>query len=345
MQKSIPWQTLLRLAAGALGAWLFFRFLGPVLLPFALGLLPALAAQKATVQLQDRIRVPRWLSACLCVGLLYLVFFLVLFLAGRLLLQELESFLRSLPQLAGSLAGPLSRLEQAMLELASRFPDGIGAALEQWTQEFFRSGAGLGQRLYSLAFSLASGFLKKAPDIALFCLTALLSGFMLAAKLPNLQALWTEKAPKPWQEKGRFLLEKLKGTLLGWLKAQGKLMLVTFLVLTAGFLLLGVEYPLLFGVAIALVDALPVLGSGLFLIPWSMVQFLAGNTFLGVGLLCVYAAAALLRTALEPRLLGKQMGLDPLLTLLCLYAGFRFFGVPGMILFPMALMFGKQVLH
>ena len=59
----------------------------------------------------------------------------------------------------------------------------------------------------------------------------------------------------------------------------------------------------------------------------------------------LYAAAALLRTALEPRLLGRQMGLDPLLTLLSLYAGFHFFGVPGMILFPMALMFGKQVLH
>ena len=122
-------------------------------------------------------------------------------------------------------------------------------------------------------------------------------------------------------------------------------MLITFLVLTAGFLILGLDYPLLFGSTIALIDALPVLGSGAVLIPWSLLQFLGGNTFCGVGLLCVYGAAALIRAAMEPRLLGKQMGMNPLLTLLALYAGYRFFGIGGMIFFPMGAMFLKQVLN
>ena len=345
MQYQKPWQTALRLGAGIAGGYLFFRFLGPVLLPFLLGLLPARAANHTADRLQEKFGTPRRLTACLCVGIFYILFFLLLFFLGKFLLQELEGFFRSLPTLASSLTGPFERLKNTLLDLASRFPDGIGAALEQWTSEFFRSGAGIGDKLYDFVFTAASNVIRMAPDIALFLLTALLSGFLFAIELPQLCQLWRNKAPQRWQALLQTATEKLKGTVLCWLKAQGKLIFITFLVLTAGFLIVRVDYPLLFGVVIALVDALPVLGSGIFLIPWSIIQFLAGNTFRGVGLLCIYAAAALLRTALEPKLLGKQMGLDPLLTLLALYAGYHFFGVFGMIIFPMAVMFVKQILN
>ena len=102
------------------------------------------------------------------------------------------------------------------------------------------------------------------------------------------------------------------------------------------------EYALLFSFAIALIDALPVFGSGVILIPWAMVSFLQTNTIRGVGLLCVYGAAALIRTALEPRLIGKQYGLDPLATLAAIYGGYYFFGVFGMILLPVLVMLAKQ---
>ena len=107
-------------------------------------------------------------------------------------------------------------------------------------------------------------------------------------------------------------------------------------------MILQIDYPFLFGLVISLVDALPALGTGLVLIPWSMVMFLQGNTFLGTGLLFLYGAAALIRTALEPRLLGKQMGLNPLLTLFALYSGYRLLGIWGMILFPIGAIMIKQ---
>lgn len=343
MDKQKRWSRVLRLGTGILGAVLGLWLFGSVLLPFALGLIPAKAADKAVHRLQHRM--PRWLAACLCVAAFYILLFLALWVLGQVLFRELETFFRSLPALTGALAAPISRLEERLLHLASRFPDGVGAALEQWVQEFFRSGAGLGETLYNNVFSFVTSLLRKAPDIGLFALTTVLSGFMLAVDLPRLQTLWRQKAPKLWQEKWQIIQEKLKGTLFCWLKAQGKLMLITFLVLTAGFLIIGIRYPLLFGLLIAFLDALPVLGSGVILIPWSMVQFLAGNTFWGVGLLCIYGAAALTRTALEPRMLGKQMGLDPLVTLLALYTGYRFFGIFGMILFPMGAMFIKQILN
>lgn len=343
MSKHKQWLRYLYLAAVVVLAWLGLWFLGPVLLPFVLGLLPASAADKAIVRLQGRLRVPRWLAASICVSMIYLLLFLSLWFLWQLLFREVTEFLEELPSTAASFSQPVSRLQTHLLRFAARFPDGVGEALENWILEFFDSGAGLGQTLYNGVFSVVSSIVRKAPDIAMFLLTSLLSGFMLAAELPRLKQFWRRKAPKLWQEKSRLIAEKLKGTLLSWLKAQGKLVIITFLVLTAGFLVLGVDYPLLLAVLIALLDALPVLGTGTILIPWSILRFLSGSTFQGVGLLCIYGVASLLRTALEPRLLGKQMGLDPLLTLFVLYAGYHFFGIIGMIFFPMGLMLMKQV--
>jgi predicted PurR-regulated permease PerM len=116
------------------------------------------------------------------------------------------------------------------------------------------------------------------------------------------------------------------------------LMGCTFVVLSLGLMILGVGMPLLVGGGIALIDALPILGTGTVLLPWSLVCFLRGQARRGVGLLLLYAAAALGRTVLEPKLLGKQMGLHPLLTLAAIYVGYRLFGVLGMILLPIAAM-------
>lgn len=342
MEKQKLWQKILFCTAGIAGAFLSLRFLGPVLLPFAFGLVIALAAEPAVTRLQNRTTMPRWLCAGMGVTVVYVLITLILFISCNLLWKELSSFVSALPSLLGTLAAPAASLEQRLLELAGRFPDGIGKALETGIEEFFRSGAGLAEKIYTWVFDLVTRLLKQIPDLSLFLLTAVLSGFMLSAKLPFLRQFYDQKLPKKWRHRFDLVMARLKDTLGGWCKAQLKLMGLCALVLTAGFLVLGVNYPLLFGTVIALVDALPALGTGLVLVPWGLLSFLQGNSFLGVGLLLLYGGAALLRTALEPRMLGKQMGLDPLLTLLSLYAGFRFLGLWGMILFPIAAIMVKQ---
>ena len=91
--------------------------------------------------------------------------------------------------------------------------------------------------------------------------------------------------------------------------------------------------------------ALPVFGVGTIMVPWGALTLLRGDTFTGLGLLAVYGAASLTRTFLEPRFLGRQIGLSPLLTLVCLYAGFRLYGILGMILLPVAVILCKQVIE
>ena len=234
-------------------------------------------------------------------------------------------------------------MQDRLYAIADKFPDGVGSGLRAGLTSFFESGAGFGAKLYERLFTLASGFLGKLPDLVLGAVTALLSSFMLTAEFDDLTGAYRRHVPKNWQEKLSFARTHLSSTLGAWLRAQGKLMGVTFLILTAGFLLLGVDYALLFALLTTFIDALPVFGTGTVLLPWSLLEFIRGNARCGVGFLLLYAAAALTRQALEPRLLGGQIGLPPAVTLAALYVGYRVMGVAGMIVFPLLSVFCCQI--
>ena len=338
-------QKIRRIAAWILGiltgVWVL-SLLFPILLPFLIGLGLALCVQKPIGFVVSRLRLPRWAASFVCVlGLLAL-------LAGaaalicRTVCRELSSFLRELPALLSALAEPLSELETKLYSLADRLPDGIGTGLHAGIKSFFASGALLGSKLYETLFTFASGFLGRLPDLLLFVITTVLSAFMFSCELPKLSGWVRKKLPPGWAEKADVFRQRLKTTMGGWLIAQAKLMGVTFLIVTLGLMLLGVRYPLLFALLITVIDALPVFGTGTILIPWSLVSFLRGDSRCGVGFLVLYAAAALTRQTLEPRLVGRQIGLEPVVTLVALYAGYKTVGVLGMVLFPVCAILLKQ---
>lgn len=326
-----------------LGLWGFCALLLPVLLPFLIGLAVSLLAQKPAQLLQSRSHLPRWFASGLCVLVLFAALGTGLFFLCRLLCREAMGFARELPQLASQLSPPLAQLKTRLLSLAQRLPDGLGTGLRAGVESFFSSGALLGSKLYETAFSWASGLLSKLPDVVLFTVTAILSSFMLSAELPSLR-LWLRRTlSSKLRTRLLSLATPVRAALGGWLLAQLKLMGLTFLILTVGLLLLRVQYPLLMALLTTLVDALPVFGTGTVLIPWALVMFLRGQTRTGVGLVLLYGVAALSRQALEPRLVGKQVGLAPVLALLALYTGYRLLGVGGMIVFPLGAVLLKQL--
>jgi len=117
-------------------------------------------------------------------------------------------------------------------------------------------------------------------------------------------------------------------------------MFIIAAVLAAGFLVLGGKYALLLAVIIALLDFLPILGTGTILIPWALVRLVAGEYPFGVGLVVIYVLTLVLRQVIQPKIVGDTMGLDPLMTLLFLYLGFKISGIAGMILaVPIGMLF------
>ena len=236
----------------------------------------------------------------------------------------------------------MGRVSGWLMSLADRAPEGLRALLRSGVTELFSGGSALLDRATDFLLRLASGILSRVPGGALSIATGVISAFMFSAKLPAIGAALRSRIPGERLRSLRAGMSRIRSALAGWLKAQARLAGVTFVICAAVFLLLGVKRALLWAVLVALVDALPILGSGAVLVPWSLVSFLGGDPVRAFALLGTYAAAAVTRSVLEPRLVGRQLGLDPLVTLISLYTGYRLLGIAGMLLAPMVAAAASQ---
>ncbi len=133
-------------------------------------------------------------------------------------------------------------------------------------------------------------------------------------------------------------------TIAKYLRALFIIFIITAAVLTAGFLVIGVEYAWLFAVSAAFIDALPVFGSGVLLLPYAIFQLISGNLKNGIGICMLWLAVTLLRQVAEPKIMGKSLGVHPLLNLASVYVGASFFGVTGVIFMPITVVILKNLL-
>lgn len=322
------------LGAGFVGAWLFVRYALPIAMPFLAGLLLALAAEPA-VRLGVRLKLPRWAATGLGVSATLLLLVSLVGFLGAVVVRELGVLAGRLPDLQQTAQAATEKMQNLLQAAARRAPAGVQPLVERSVQRLSASGTNLMEQAAGRLPGAISAFLSRVPAGALSIGTAILSAFMLSARLPQFKALAAEKTPPVVKEKMLPAVKRIKATLGGWLKAQCKLCGITFAVVLAGFLVLQIPLAPVWAAVVALVDAVPVLGTGTVLLPWALVCLLQHQHLRSVGLLLTYAAAFLTRTILEPRLVGRHLGLDPLLTLVFLYLGYRFWGILGMLLAPM----------
>ncbi len=320
------------LAGGFFGAWLSLKYLLPLFLPFGLGLLLALAAEPA-VRLGLKWKLPRWASSGLGVSLTLLLFITLVGVIGAMAVKELGVLAGRLPDLQNTAQQATLRLRNLMENAATYAPDGIRPLVDRSINGLFSS-VSLEQGAIQLPGAIKA-FLSRIPDGALGIGTGVISGFMFSARLPKLKAWLSQKMPPKVKTQLLPALKRGKDALLGWLKAQLKLSSITCGIVLAGFLLLRIPFAPVWAVGIAIVDAVPLLGTGIVLIPWALFSLMQQEPLRAVGLLCIYVCAVITRTVLEPRLVGRHLGLDPLITLVFLYLGYRFWGIFGMLLAPM----------
>lgn len=336
---------LLLLLGGLTAAFLAGRYLLPPAMPFLLGLLLALASEPLAKPLQQRLRLPRVLAAAMGVTALLLLLVLGVVVLLTVLLRQLGALAGVLPELTQAVTQGLATLQGALLGLCRAAPDALEPTLTALVTGLFSGGSALLERAASALLGLAANILGKVPNGALGFFTTLLSAFLFSAKLPALKQWLSQKIPPDRIQPLRDQLAGVRQTVSGWLKAQLRLMGVTFTILCLGFALLRIRHGYLWAILVAVIDAIPLLGTGSVLLPWAVLCLLRGETVQAVGLVGLFATAALTRSVLEPKLLGKHLGLDPLMALIALYLGLRLWGVWGMVLAPMAAVTVRQLLR
>lgn len=330
-----PRKDILTLLAGSVLLWLAVRFLLPLIRPFLLGLALALAAEPMVRFLENRLRLSRQTAAGLGVSMAFCFLALLVTVLCAAAVRQLRSLAGILPGLEEAARTGLDLVQTNLLALTARAPRNLRPVLTEHLRLLFSDGSTLLGKITAWLLGLAGGILGRLPDSALGFGTGILSAFLISARLPKIRGWLLRRIPRDRLNILLARFRRLRRMLRSWLTAQLKLMSVTYCILAAGLTLLRIPRSLLWAFVIALVDALPVFGTGTVLIPWALVCFLQGNRVLALGIAGTYATAALTRSILEPKLLGQHLGLDPLAALAALYIGCRLWGIAGMIAAPM----------
>lgn len=344
-------------AAGVAAVLLGARLLFGVLLPFVLAWGLSLAVAPAANALAEKTRVPRKVWA-----VLLLVLTLGLLIAGISAgvargIRELEELLAALLA-EGDFAGSAERAESGeAFDWFGKITAGVGLfrraevgeKYEMFREEF---NAMVGEMLSSLAGALsaklpgvAGKLISAMPSAFLFVLVTVIAGFYFCVEPGQVGKFLTAHLPRRLAEKIPSLRARAKAVSLRYLRAYLLILFVTFVQLFIGFLILRVRYAFLLSLLVAVVDFLPVLGVGTVLVPWAIIELLRKNFYLGFGLLILFAAVTVLRQIIEPRLIGKSLGVHPLAALIAGYAGWRWFGFLGMALGPVAVLAVSAILR
>ena len=314
--------------------WLTIRFLLPLFSPFVLGTLLTLSAEPMVRFLQKKLHIPRSVSAGIGVSMAFSLFSILLLCLCAFLIRELGNLSNVLPDLEQTAKQGFSLVRNWLLHLSAQTPAGLQPLLEQNVNRFFSDGTALLDKTTGYLLGLAGTILSHVPDSAFGLGTAFVSAFLISAKLPKIRRYLLRQIPRQWLCWLAKATKQTRRVMGGWFTAQCKLVGVSFVILFLGLVILRIPYALLWAGAICLVDAFPVLGTGTVLLPWSLVCLLQEDAPRAIGLSAVYVVITLTRSMLEPKFLGSHLGLDPLVTLVALYVGFRLWGIGGMILAP-----------
>ena len=190
---------------------------------------------------------------------------------------------------------------------------------------------------------VAVNILSALPKIFLFTGVLIIATFYFSCDYEKI----TEFIKLQLPVKTKVIIIELKKqfftTVLHIIKAYTLLVGLTFIQLLTGFLIAGIDYPLILALFISLIDVLPVLGTGTVLIPWSIILFLSGNSKTGLCILILYVIITITRQIAEPKILSNSVGLHPLVTLMSMYFGLNLIGVKGLFLFPFAMIIIKNL--
>ncbi len=333
---------LIVLAAAVGGLWLCGRFLLPWAAPFLL----AFAVAALMEPLVRRLTRQGWRRGAAAgftsLGVLGLAGWGVSALAGWGI-SALSDFAGEVPALMRGLAQGLDGMEGRVLAMIDSAPAELADTLRLALDS-------VGQTLYALPGQLSQWALDRvrrlagrSPDLLLFAATAGIGSYFCSASFPRVLAFLSAQVPERLRERLKGMGADLKGSFGGWMRAQGILMAITFFELLLAFWLLGVRGAVGVAAVTAFVDALPVFGTGVVLAPWALYSLLLGEYTRGIGLLAIWGGVTLVRSCIEAKLLGDQIGLDPLASLAAMYVGWRVWSVWGMLLFPVLLVTLRQL--
>jgi sporulation integral membrane protein YtvI len=322
--------------------WLFFVFALPWFMPFILAMLTARLIEPGVLFMFRRFGFKRSFSAAIFTILVVSALLLLFVLIGGSLIAKLIEIVRELPSYLSALQSFTNLLSLKIDALLTSLSPDVRAIADSVIEAAARQLGSIPAELSSRLLQFLTVFASYTPGVIMFVLTYAIGTYFISTSYLRVNRFLVRQFPESWQDKVKHMKSDMFGTLGSWARSELILMGVTFAELLISFSLLGVRAPFSSALLVAFIDALPVLGTGSVLIPWAVMLFIGGNYGKGAALIVTWGVATLVRSFLEPKILGGNVGLHPAATLLAIYLGYCIMGVKGLLLFPLTLIVLKQ---
>ena len=327
----------IRLALLALALWLL-RAVGLPLLsffaPFVAALITAAILHPPVRWLQRRLGMSRKISALLILLLLFGLLGAGIGYLGYAAGVELIALVQNWDSLLANLQSTLDQMETMFAQLWNMVPPQLTASMESITSGLFEWLSSAVPNLLNVLVEYTTNKARGIPDVVLAFIICLMACYMLTVDYPYLRS---RAAQHTHQRLLRFL-KQVRDTALaafgGYLRAEFLLSVVVFFILLVGFFVIGQPYGLLLALGLAVMDFIPIIGAGTVMVPWAVIDVFMGSYLHGVELMVIWGVIALFRRVGEPKFVGDQTGLSPIVSLISIYIGWRAAGVLGMILGP-----------
>ena len=312
----------------AVVAFIVVRYLFLPLLPFFIAWGVAFVVRPAALFISKKLKLPRRLVSALLAAVAILVGLSAVVALGVWGISAAWRFLSDfaederLFELLERIANPISAI----------FGDGEGAArLEEYLGDTLK---GAISSVLSTLVDILTAVATRVPGVLFFILVTLIAAVYFAIDIERINAFVRRILPK---RVGRALV-RLKDSFLHvgvrYIRSYLILMSITFVIMLAGFLILRVKNALFLALVISLLDILPLIGVGTVIVPWSVFQLIFGSPVIGIGLIVLLIVHEITRQFAEPRIVGKSLGLHPIVSLVLLYVGYSLFGFFGLLITP-----------
>jgi len=324
--------------------YILFKYALGLVSPFIFAFGFAYLLRKPSRFVAQKLRLPKKLVSVVFVLVFYSTIGVILSLAGIKIIALATDIISKLPviyeeQLVPFLLDRFDVIETAIF----RLDPALVAVINQGSETVVNS---LGDNITKVSLSLVGAISNVATSLPGFLIKILLmviSTFFIAS---DYEAL-SEFVQRQFTGKGHDLLMRVKhyliDTLFVIIRSYALIMTITFFELSVGLSIIRIENAILIALIIAMFDIMPIFGTGGVMIPWTIITFIQGDFKLGIGLLLVYVTVTVIRNILEPKIVGSQLGLHPVVTLMCMFVGANFFGVLGLFGFPITLSLIKHL--
>ncbi|KAA0966631.1 sporulation integral membrane protein YtvI [Sporosarcina sp. ANT_H38] len=310
-------------------------FILPVSLPIIFALLTAIIINPLVKLTEKKFKWNRQISVISVFILILAIITSLLYFTVTQLIGKIIDLTKVAPDYFNTLSGMWIDVQNKLLQYTSGMPEEVVIGIQKEFKNVFDS---IRESILNLlSYDKIMSLMTEIPNFLVSFTVFIIALFLFMLELPELKRLLFRHLTTSTAEKARFMITRLNSVIFGFLKAQILVSLIVFVVTFIGLLLVIPKYAIVMSLVIWIIDIIPILGSIIILAPWSLYMFISGDIATGTQLAILAAVLMIIRRTVEPKLMGSQIGLSPLPTLIAMFIGLKLFGFIGFFIGPLAV--------